>query len=297
MAPHRVHFRKTEAKSSGRGALVCAASELMRTIWFWYRRITAPYRAPVAMSRVRPTKIHRFGDIVNPSHPPQARLVSASPLSNRRIMPGDVNHRSALFTPADANAATRESFCPTARWRGREVRKRYEPFSHLAARACPKEQQNIPHPAFPVLGAKGHVPEHQTVVQLRPSRNRRGGSGCLPPIRTEDLGIQQAVPGQRGRGQSRRHGGGRGGPTPSGLARHRRGTPEPRGRGCARPRASRRTIRDVVIDRISTFGRSSRGVRPSAGSFLPTVKPASRAAANERIIAVVDRDVDHGWGG
>src|SRR5207247_2049505 len=169
MAPHRVHFRKTEAKSSGRGALVCAASELMRTIWFWYRRITAPYRAPVAMSRVRPTKIHRFGDIVNPSHPPQARLVSASPLSNRRIMPG-------------------------------EVRQRYEPSSHLAARACPKEQQNIPHPAFPVLGAKGHVPEHQTVVQLRPSRNRRGGSGCLPPIRTEDLGIQQAVPGQRGRG-------------------------------------------------------------------------------------------------
>src|SRR5437870_3290189 len=114
MAPHRVHFRKTEAKSSGRGALVCAASELMRTIWFWYRRITAPYRAPVAMSRVRPTKIHRFGDIVNPSHPPQARLVSASPLSNRRIMPGDVNHRSALLTPADANAATRVSFCPTA---------------------------------------------------------------------------------------------------------------------------------------------------------------------------------------
>src|SRR5256884_1510517 len=114
MAPHRVHFRKTEAKSSGRGALVCAASELMRTIWFWYRRITAPYRAPVAMSRVRPTKIHRFGDIVNPSHPPQARLVSASPLSNKRTMPGDVNHRSALFTPADANAATLESFCPTA---------------------------------------------------------------------------------------------------------------------------------------------------------------------------------------
>src|SRR5439155_3655208 len=49
--------------------------------------------------------------------------------------------------------------------------------------------------------------------------------------------------------------------------------------------------------RNSTFGRSSRVVRPSAGSFLPTVKPASRAAANERIIAVVDRDVDHGWGG
>src|SRR5436853_3542742 len=66
------------------------------------------------MSRVRPTKIHLFGDVVNPSHPPQARLVSASPLSNRRIMPGDVNHRSALFTPADANAATRASFCPTA---------------------------------------------------------------------------------------------------------------------------------------------------------------------------------------
>src|SRR2546421_6918037 len=127
MAPHRVHFRKTEAKSSGRGALVCAASELMRTIWFWYRRITAPYRAPVAMSRVRPTKIHRFGDIVNPSHPPQARLVSASPLSNRR----------------------------TTRWRGREVPKRHGPFSHLATRACPREQQTIPHPAFPLLGAKG----------------------------------------------------------------------------------------------------------------------------------------------
>ena len=29
-------------------------------------------------------------------------------------MPGDVNHRSALLTPADANAATRVSFCPTA---------------------------------------------------------------------------------------------------------------------------------------------------------------------------------------
>src|SRR5437016_7682674 len=66
------------------------------------------------MSRVRPTKIHLFGDVVNPSHPPQARLVSASPLSNRRSMPGDVNHRSALFTPAEANAATRVSFCPTA---------------------------------------------------------------------------------------------------------------------------------------------------------------------------------------
>src|SRR5436853_2808730 len=66
------------------------------------------------MSRVRPTKIHLFGDVVNPSQSPQARLVSASPLSNRRIMPGDVNHRSALLTPADANAATRASFCPTA---------------------------------------------------------------------------------------------------------------------------------------------------------------------------------------
>src|SRR2546421_6118155 len=268
MAPHRVHFRKSEAKSSGRGALVCAASELMRTIWFWYRRITAPYSAPVAMSRVRPTKIHRFGDIVNPSHPPQARLVSASPLSNRRIIPGDVNHRPALFTPVDANAATRASFCPTAqviqaavtarlprnntaprmwssrcqlwgnngrettmdrriatggrgpvpanslqpppfgdgvgrsqrkrtiKWRGREVSRRHGPLSHRASRTCPKEQQTIPHPAFPLLGAKGHVPEHQTVVQLRPSRNRRGDSGCLPPIRKENLGIQQAVPGQ-----------------------------------------------------------------------------------------------------
>src|SRR5439155_367774 len=90
--------------------------------------------------RVRPTKIHRFGDIVNPSHPPQARLVSASPLSNKRIMPGDVNHRSALFTPADANAATRESFCPTAQVIQAAVTARL-PRNNTAPRMCNRRCQ------------------------------------------------------------------------------------------------------------------------------------------------------------
>src|SRR5437773_12482803 len=50
-------------------------------------------------------------------------------------MPGDVNHRSALFTPADANAATRESFCPTAQVIQAAVTVRL-PRNNTAPRMC-----------------------------------------------------------------------------------------------------------------------------------------------------------------
>src|SRR2546425_11651922 len=43
-------------------------------------------------------------------------------------------------------------------------------------------------------------------------------------------------------------------------------------------------IRQIVAGSAS-FGRQ----------LLAHRKPASHAAANERIVAVVDRDVDHGW--
>ena len=133
--PQRVHRRNTAKKASGRGAPAFAASELIRTISFWYRRITAPYNAPVAMSKTSPTRIHRKGGVAKPSHPPHAKAVIARPLSNRRIMPGDVNHRSALFTPTDANAATVESFCPTAQVIQAAVTMRL-PKNRTAPRMC-----------------------------------------------------------------------------------------------------------------------------------------------------------------
>src|SRR5439155_5530591 len=80
-------------------------------------------------------EIHRYGGVANPSHPPHAKAVIASPLSNRRIMPGDVNHRSALFTPTDANAATDESFCPTAQVIHAAVTMRL-PKNRTAPRMC-----------------------------------------------------------------------------------------------------------------------------------------------------------------
>src|SRR5256885_6392315 len=71
------------------------------------------------------------------------------------------------------------------------------------------------------------------------------------------------------------------------------------------PGTEKSRLRAPALERPNGSGRRDRSdfhIRPIVGGsasfdrqLLAHRKPASRAAANERIVAVVDRDVDHGW--